>query len=147
MKSLHKVLDMIEAIAHSRTLGIRELSARTGFPPPTIKHMVTRHEESAVHMADGYARALCTVSVCAAASGPGAGNFITGLYTAQVDSIPILALTGQNVRAQLDREAFQAVNIAEMAKPVTKMSYGVKDPAMVPWVFREALKMMREGLK
>jgi tartronate-semialdehyde synthase len=102
-----------------------------------IKHMVTRHEESAIHMADGYARALGTVGVCVATSGPGASNFITGLYTAQVDSIPILALTGQNVRAQLDREAFQAVNIAEVAKPVVKKAYCVKDPAMVPW-FREA---------
>lgn len=111
----------------------------------TIKHMVTRHEESAIHMADGYARALGTVGVCAATSGPGASNFVTGLYTAQVDSIPILALTGQNVRAQLDREAFQAVNIAEVVKPVTKKSYCVKDPAMVPWVFREAFKIMREG--
>ena len=110
-----------------------------------IKHMVTRHEESAIHMADGYARALGTVGVCAATSGPGASNFVTGLYTAQVDSIPILALTGQNVRAQLDREAFQAVNIAEVVKPLTKKSYCIKDPAMVPWVFREAFKIMREG--
>jgi len=111
----------------------------------TIKHLVTRHEESAIHMADGYARALGTVGVCAATSGPGASNFVTGLYTAQVDSIPILALTGQNVRAQLDREAFQAVNIAEVVKPITKKSYCIKDPAMVPWVFREAFKIMREG--
>jgi tartronate-semialdehyde synthase len=111
----------------------------------SIKHMVTRHEESAIHMADGYARALGTVGVCAATSGPGASNFVTGLYTAQVDSIPILALTGQNVRAQLDREAFQAVNIAEVVKPVTKKSYCVKDAAMVPWVFREAFRIMREG--
>ena len=107
--------------------------------------MVTRHEESAIHMADGYARALGTVGVCAATSGPGASNFVTGLYTAQVDSIPILALTGQNVRAQLDREAFQAVNIAEVVKSITKKSYCIKDPAMVPWVFREAFKIMREG--
>ncbi len=111
----------------------------------TIKHMVTRHEESAIHMADGYARSLGTVGVCAATSGPGASNFVTGLYTAQVDSIPILALTGQNVRVQLDREAFQAVNIAEVVKPITKKSYCIKDPAMVPWVFREAFKIMREG--
>lgn len=111
----------------------------------TIKHMITRHEESAIHMADGYARAIGTVGLCAATSGPGASNFVTGLYTAQVDSIPILAITGQNVRSQLDREAFQAVNIAEIAKPVTKKAYCVKDPAMVPWVFREAFKIMKEG--
>jgi tartronate-semialdehyde synthase len=110
-----------------------------------IKHLVARHEEGAIHMADGYARAIGTVGVCAATSGPGASNFITGLYTAQVDSIPVLALTGQNVRAQLGREAFQAVDIAEIAKPVTKKSYCVKEPAMIPWVFREAFKIMREG--
>ena len=111
----------------------------------TIKHMVTRHEEGAIHMADGYARAKNTIGVCAATSGPGASNFVTGLYTAQVDSIPLLALTGQNVRAQLGREAFQAVNIAEIVKPVTKKSYCVSEPAMVPWVFREAFRIMREG--
>ena len=111
----------------------------------TIKHMVTRHEESAIHMADGYARAIGTVGVCAATSGPGASNFVTGLYTAQVDSIPILALTGQNVRAQLEREAFQAVDIVEIVKSVTKKAYCIKDPAQVPWVFREAFKIMKEG--
>jgi tartronate-semialdehyde synthase len=111
----------------------------------TIKHMVVRHEEGAIHMADGYARSIGTVGVCAATSGPGASNFVTGLYTAQVDSIPILAITGQNVRAQLGREAFQAVDIAEVVKPITKKSYCVKDGASVPWVFREAFKIMREG--
>lgn len=111
----------------------------------SIKHMVARHEEGAIHMADGYARAIGTVGVCAATSGPGASNFVTGLYTAQVDSIPILAITGQNVKAQLGREAFQAVDIAEIVRPVTKKSYCVKDAAMVPWVFREAFKIMKEG--
>ncbi len=111
----------------------------------SIKHMVTRHEESAIHMADGYARAIGTVGVCAATSGPGASNFVTGLYTAQVDSIPILALTGQNVRAQLEREAFQAVDIVEIVKSVTKKAYCIKDPAQVPWVFREAFKIMKDG--
>ena len=110
-----------------------------------IRHVITRHEEGAIHMADGYARAINTVGVCVSTSGPGASNFVTGLYTAQVDSIPILAITGQNVRAQLGREAFQAVDIAEICKPVTKRSYCVKEPAMVPWVFREAFRIMREG--
>lgn len=111
----------------------------------TIKHMVARHEEGAIHMADGYARAIGAVGVCAATSGPGASNFVTGLYTAQVDSIPILAITGQNVTAQLGREAFQAVDIAEIVKPVTKKAYCVKDGALVPWVFREAFRIMKEG--
>lgn len=110
-----------------------------------IDHFITRHEEGAIHMADGYARAIGTIGVCAATSGPGASNFVTGLYTAQVDSIPILAITGQNVRAQLGREAFQAVDIAEIVKPVVKKAYCVKEPAMIPWVFREAFKIMQEG--
>jgi tartronate-semialdehyde synthase len=70
---------------------------------------------------------------------------VTGLYTAQVNSIPILAITGQNVRAQLDREAFQAVDIAKILRPVTKRAYCVKDAPMVPWIFREAFKIMKEG--
>ncbi|MBC8276650.1 MAG: glyoxylate carboligase, partial [FCB group bacterium] len=111
----------------------------------TIQHIVTRHEESAIHMADGYARAIGAVGVCAATSGPGASNFVTGLYTAQVDSIPILAITGQNVTAQLGREAFQAVDIVEIVKSITKRAYCVKDSAKVPWVFREAFKIMKEG--
>ncbi len=111
----------------------------------TINHLLCRHEEGAIHMADGYARAIGTVGVCAATSGPGASNFVTGLYTAQVDSIPLLAITGQNVKAQLGREAFQAVDIVSIVKPVTKKSYCVQEPAMVPWVFREAFRIMREG--
>ncbi len=111
----------------------------------TIRHYLCRHEEGAIHMADGYARALGTVGVCAATSGPGASNFVTGLYTAQVDSIPVLAITGQNVKAQLGREAFQAVDIASIVQPITKKAYCVQEPAMVPWVFREAFRIMREG--
>jgi tartronate-semialdehyde synthase len=110
-----------------------------------IKHYIARHEEGAIHMADGYARAIGRVGICAATSGPGASNFVTGLYTAQVDSIPIIAITGQNVRAQLGKEAFQAVDIAEVVKPITKKSYCVKEPAQVPWVFREAFRIAQEG--
>lgn len=111
----------------------------------SIKHYVTRHEEGAIFAADGYARAIGAVGVCSATSGPGATNFVTGLYTAYTDSIPIIAITGQNVRAQLGKEAFQAVDIAEIVKPVTKKSYCVKESAQVPWVFREALRIAREG--
>jgi tartronate-semialdehyde synthase len=111
----------------------------------TIRHVLCRHEEGAIHMADGYARSVGTVGVCSATSGPGASNFVTGLYTAQVDSIPVLAITGQNIKAQLGREAFQAVDIAQIVTPVTKKSYCVQEPAMVPWVFREAFRIMQEG--
>ena len=115
------------------------------FETGKIRHYVTRHEEGAIHAADGYARAIGKVGMCAATSGPGASNFVTGLYTAQVDSIPIIAVTGQNVKAQLGKEAFQAVDIAEIVKPVTKKSYCVKESAQVPWVFREAFRIAQEG--
>ncbi|NOY43990.1 MAG: biosynthetic-type acetolactate synthase large subunit [Deltaproteobacteria bacterium] len=110
-----------------------------------IRHYVTRHEEGAIFAADGLARVTGSVGVCAATSGPGATNFVTGLYTAYTDSIPVIAITGQNVRAQLGKEAFQAVDIAEIVRPITKKSYCVKEPAQVPWVFREAFRIAREG--
>src|ERR1700745_4101239 len=70
---------------------------------------------------------------------------VTGLYTAMADSVPILTITGQVPLAQLDREGFQAVDIAEIVKPVVKKSYLVSQPDQLPWVFREAFRIMREG--
>jgi tartronate-semialdehyde synthase len=110
-----------------------------------IKHFLVRHEEGATHMADGYARATGKVGVCCCTSGPAGTNMVTGLYTAQVDSIPIIAITGQNVSGLLGKEAFQAVDIAEIVKPVTKKSYCVKDAALIPVVFREAFRIAKEG--
>jgi tartronate-semialdehyde synthase len=110
-----------------------------------IKHILMRHEEGAVHAADGYARATGKVGVCSGTSGPAGTNMVTGLYAAQVDSIPIVAITGQNVTALLGKEAFQAVDIAEIVKPVTKRSYCVRDTALVPQVFREAFRIAKEG--
>jgi tartronate-semialdehyde synthase len=92
-----------------------------------IKHYLTRHEEGASHAADGYARASGKVGICVGTSGPAGTNMVTGLYAAQVDSIPIIAITGQAVTAQLGKEAFQAVDIAEIVKPVTKKSYCVQE--------------------
>jgi len=110
-----------------------------------IKHILMRHEEGATHAADGYARATGKVGICCGTSGPAGTNMVTGLYTAQVDSIPIIAITGQNVTALLGKEAFQAVDIAEIVKPVTKKSYCVRDTALLPQVFREAFRIAREG--
>jgi len=110
-----------------------------------IKHILMRHEEGATHAADGYARASGEIGVCVGTSGPAGTNMVTGLYTAKVDSIPIIAITGQNVRAQLGKEAFQAVEIAEIVKPITKKSYCVKETAQLPQVFREAFHIAREG--
>ena len=110
-----------------------------------IKHYLARHEEGASHAADGYARATGKVGVCSCTSGPGGTNFVTGLYAAMVDSIPIVAITGQAVRAQLGKDAFQAVDIAEIVRPTVKKSWCVKEVDQVPWVFREAFRIAREG--
>src|SRR4030042_94028 len=110
-----------------------------------IKHYLARHEEGASHAADGYARASGKVGVCCGTSGPAGTNMVTGLYAAQVDSIPLIAITGQNVRAQLGKEAFQAVDIAEIVKPVTKKSYCIKETEQLPLVFREAFRIAQEG--
>ena len=109
-----------------------------------IRHYLTRHEEGASHAADGYARASGKVGVCAGTSGPAGTNMVTGLYAAQVDSIPLIAITGQAVTAQLGKEAFQAVDIAEIVKPVTKKSYCVREANQLPAVTREAFRIAKE---
>jgi tartronate-semialdehyde synthase len=111
----------------------------------SIRHLTVRHEEGATHAADGYSRATGGIGVAAGTSGPAGTNMVTGLYTAWADSVPILTLTGQVPVAQLDREGFQAVDIAEIVKPVVKKSYLVTQPDQLPWVFREAFQIMREG--
>src|SRR3989441_7718002 len=110
-----------------------------------IKHLTVRHEEGATHAADGYARATGKVGLAIGTSGPAGTNMITGLYTALADSIPIICITGQAPTLVLHREAFQAVEIAEIARPVTKWSVQVKETAQLPWVFREAFRIARSG--
>jgi tartronate-semialdehyde synthase len=110
-----------------------------------IKHYLARHEEGASHAADGYARASGKVGICVGTSGPAGTNMVTGLYAAQVDGIPLICITGQTVTSQLGKDAFQAVDIAEIVKPVTKKSYCVKDGNQLPFVTREAFRVAREG--
>ena len=111
-----------------------------------IKHILGRHVEGASHMAEGYTRAAPgNIGVCIGTSGPAGTDMITGLYSAQADSIPILCITGQAPRARLHKEDFQAVDIASIAKPVTKMATTVLEPAQVPRVFQQAFHLMRSG--
>ena len=110
-----------------------------------IRHYTARHEEGAVHAADGYARASGKMALAICTSGPGATNFVTGLYTAQIDSIPLIAITGQNVRAQMGKEAFQCVDIAQIAAPVCKKTWWVGEPAQLPMIMHEAFRVAREG--
>jgi tartronate-semialdehyde synthase len=110
-----------------------------------IEHLIVRHEEGATHMADGWARTNGKVGVAIGTSGPAGTNMITGLYTALADSIPMLCITGQAVSSKLHQEAFQAVDIVEIAKPVTKWAVQVKEAAQAPWIFREAFRIARSG--
>ena len=110
-----------------------------------INHVLARHEEGASHMAEGYNRASGKIGVCLGTSGPAGTDMVTGLYSAQADSIPILVVTGQAPRAELHREYFQAVDIAAITKPVTKWSVTVMEAAQIPGVFRQAFQIMQSG--
>jgi len=111
-----------------------------------IGHILARHVEGASHMAEGYTRAEAgNIGVCVGTSGPAGTDMITGLYSAQADSIPILCITGQAPRARLHKEDFQAIDIPSIAKPVTKWATTVLEPAQVPFVFQQAFHIMRSG--
>src|ERR1035438_9197257 len=111
----------------------------------TIKHYIARHEEGAVHAADGYCRASGRIALAICTSGPGATNFVTGLYTARADSIPLIAITGQASSKWLSIEAFQCVDIAAIARPVAKATWCVTNPADVAGVMREAFRTAQSG--
>jgi tartronate-semialdehyde synthase len=110
-----------------------------------IRHLSVRHEEGGTHAADGYARVTGKVGVNIGTSGPAGTNMITGLYTAMADSIPMICITGQAPTDVLHKEAFQAVDIVEIAKPVCKWAIQVKETAQMPWVFRQAFRIAQEG--
>ncbi len=110
-----------------------------------IRHYSVRHEEGGTHAADGYTRVTGKVGINIGTSGPAGTNMITGLYTCMADSIPQICITGQAPTTVLHKEAFQAVDIVEIAKPVTKWAVQVKEPAQLVWTFREAFRVAREG--
>ncbi|MGH3088585.1 MAG: glyoxylate carboligase [Rubrobacteraceae bacterium] len=110
-----------------------------------IKHYSVRHEEGGTHSADGYARVTGKVGINIGTSGPAGTNMITGLYTCQADSIPMICITGQAPTTVLHKEAFQAVDIVEIARPVTKWAVQVKEAAQLVWTFREAFRVAQEG--
>src|SRR5664279_853419 len=111
-----------------------------------ISHTLARHVEGASHMAEGYTRAAPgNIGVCIGTSGPAGTDMITGLYSASADSIPILCITGQAPVARLHKEDFQAVDIAAIAAPVTKLAMTVLEPAQVPGAFQQAFHLMRSA--
>ena len=112
-----------------------------------IKFVLTRHEQGATHMADGYARATGKPGVALVTSGPGATNTITGLLTAQMDSSPIIVLTGQTISSMLGKDAFQEADVFGISMPVVKHSYFVRDPNEIPRVMMEAFHIATTGRK
>ncbi len=111
-----------------------------------LHHTLARHVEGASHMAEGWTRAKAgNIGVCVGTSGPAGTDMITGLYSASADSIPILCITGQAPVAKLHTEDFQAVDIASIAKPLTKMAVTVLEAAQVPGTFQQAFHLMRSG--
>ncbi|MDT9176650.1 MAG: biosynthetic-type acetolactate synthase large subunit [Limnospira sp. PMC 1291.21] len=110
-----------------------------------IKHYLVRHEQGAAHAADGYARSTGKVGVCLATSGPGATNLVTGLATAYLDSVPVLAITGQVPRSALGTDAFQEIDIFGITLPIVKHSYLVREPSELPRIVAEAFHLASSG--
>ena len=110
-----------------------------------IQQILTTHEQNAAHAADGYARATGKVGVCIATSGPGATNLVTGIATAFMDSIPVVAFTGQVDTGLLGKDSFQETDILDVTMPVTKHNYKVKDPKYLAETVREAFKLAKSG--
>ena len=110
-----------------------------------IKHYFARHEQGAVHEADGYARSTGKVGVCLATSGPGATNLVTGIMTAHMDSIPLLAITGQVTSTLLGKDAFQESDIVGITVPITKNNYLVQDIRELPRILKEAYYIAGTG--
>ncbi len=110
-----------------------------------IRFILTRHEQAAAHAADGYARASGKVGVCIATSGPGATNLVTGIATAAMDSVPLVALTGQVSTPMIGNDAFQEADIVGITRPITKHNYLVKDVDDLPRILKEAFIIAATG--
>lgn len=110
-----------------------------------IEFILTRHEQGATHMADGYARASGEVGVVLVTSGPGALNTVTGLATAKMDSVPLLVITGQTNRANLGKDAFQESDVFGVTMPLVKHSYLIMDPETIPRIVKEAIHIATTG--
>lgn len=110
-----------------------------------IKHILTSHEQGAAHAADGYARATGKVGVCMATSGPGATNLVTGIATAYMDSVPVVAITANVGVTLLGKDSFQEVDIAGVVMPITKYSFIVKNVHELADTIRRAFKIAKSG--
>lgn len=112
-----------------------------------FNHVLTRHEQGAIHAADGYARASGKVGVCIATSGPGATNLVTGIATAYMDSVPLVVITGNVISSLIGTDAFQEADITGITMPITKHSYMVRDVEELPRIIHEAFHIANTGRK
>jgi acetolactate synthase-1/2/3 large subunit len=110
-----------------------------------IRHVLVRHEQAAIHAADGYARATGAVGVCLVTSGPGATNTVTGIASAYMDSIPVVIFSGQVPTPLIGNDAFQEVDIVGITRPCTKHNFLVKDPTDLPRIVKEAFHIAKSG--
>ena len=110
-----------------------------------FKNILCRHEQGAIHAADGYARATGEVGVCIATSGPGATNLITGLANAHMDSVPLVAITGQVPTEMVGNDAFQEVDITGITLPITKHNYIARKIEELPLIIKEAFYIAKTG--
>src|SRR5436853_3841622 len=110
-----------------------------------VRHVLVRHEQGASHMADGYARASGEVGVAIATSGPGATNLVTGIATAQMDSVPMVCITGQVPSKLIGYDAFQETDISGITPPITKHSYLVTRPQEIMPAIKEAFHLAKSG--
>ena len=110
-----------------------------------IKHILVRHEQSAAHAADAYARTTKKVGVCFATSGPGATNLVTGIANAKMDSIPMVVITGQVTRNFIGTDAFQETDIFGITLPIVKHSYTIRDTNKLPEIIAEAFFIAQNG--
>jgi acetolactate synthase I/II/III large subunit len=112
---------------------------------PQLRHVLVRHEQCAAHAADGYSRATGKVGVCMATSGPGATNLVTGIANAYMDSVPMVALTGQVARQFIGKDAFQEIDITGITLPITKHSYVAMETSALAGIVKEAFYIARTG--
>jgi acetolactate synthase-1/2/3 large subunit len=139
---MYEGVEVVFGLPGGAILPAYDALARYEYP---IHHVLVTHEQGASHMADGYARATDKVGVCIATSGPGATNLITGLATAQMDSTPVVAITGQVPNSLLGRDGFQEADVQGISLPVTKHNYLITDIRELPAALKEAFYIARTG--
>lgn len=112
-----------------------------------VEHILVRHEQAAVHMADGYARSTGDVGVVLVTSGPGATNAITGIATAYMDSVPLVILSGQVASSLIGNDAFQECDMVGISRPIVKHSFLVKDAQDIPETIKKPFLLQRVGVR